>query len=71
MPTIYQTRDGDVLDEICADHYGLENLDQTVVTVLEANQDLAALGAVFSSGVTITLPDIAPPVAESPLQLWD
>jgi phage tail protein X len=71
MPTIYQTRDGDVLDEICADHYGMENLAETVVSVLEANQDLAALGAVFDAGVVITLPDITTPVAESAVQLWD
>ena len=26
MPTIWITRDGDVLDAICATHYGTENL---------------------------------------------
>ncbi|OJT41530.1 tail protein X [Serratia plymuthica] len=71
MPMIYQTRDGDVLDEICADHYGMENLAETVVAVLEANQGLAALGAVFDAGVIITLPDISLPAAESAVQLWD
>jgi phage tail protein X len=71
MPTIYQTRDGDVLDAICATHYGVENLAQTVSSVLEENQGLADLGAIYPAGISITLPDLAPPVAESPFQLWD
>lgn len=44
MPTIYQTRDGDVLDAICAVHYGTENLSDSVTQVLEANQGLADQG---------------------------
>ncbi|NTX82774.1 phage tail protein [Citrobacter youngae] len=47
MPTIYQTRDGDVLDAICAVHYGTENISDSVTQVLEANQGLAEQGAVY------------------------
>lgn len=71
MPTIYQTRDGDVLDAICASYYGEDNIGKTVVQVLEANRDLADRRAVYPAGLFITLPDIAPPVAQSPIQLWD
>ncbi|HEM6694634.1 TPA: tail protein X [Citrobacter koseri] len=67
MPTIYQTRDGDVLDAICALHYGTENLSYSVTQVLEANQGLA----VYSSGLLITLPDLVLPVEDSPFSLWD
>ena len=71
MPTIYQTRDGDVLDAICAVHYGTENLSDSVTPVLEANQGLADQGAMYPSGLYITLPDLVTPVAESPFSLWD
>ncbi|HEE0139633.1 TPA: tail protein X [Citrobacter youngae] len=71
MPTIYQTRDGDVLDAICAVHYGTENLSDSVTQVLEANQGLAEQGAVYPSGLYITLPDLVMHVAESPFSLWD
>ncbi|HAT3654981.1 TPA: phage tail protein [Citrobacter freundii] len=71
MPTIYQTRDGDVLDAICAGHYGTENLSDSVTQVLEANQGLADQGAMYPSGLYITLPDLVTPVAESPFSLWD
>ncbi|MBH3164849.1 tail protein X [Serratia marcescens] len=71
MPTNYLTREGDVLDAVCVAHYGTENLSQTVVTVLDANRELAALGAVYPAGLIITLPDIETPTPESPIQLWD
>lgn len=71
MPTIYQTRDGDVLDAICAVHYGTENLSDSVTQVLEANQGLADQEAMYPSGLYITLPDLVTPVAESPFSLWD
>jgi phage tail protein X len=71
MPMTYQTRDGDVLDAICADHYGTDNLSSVVTQVLEENQGLAERGAVYPAGIVITLPDLAPPVAESPFSLWD
>lgn len=54
MATQYRTKDGDVLDQICYDHYETE---QAVPTVLEANPSLADNGTVFSAGIEIILPD--------------
>lgn len=71
MPMIYQTHDGDVLDAICATRYGTENLSSILTQVLEFNPGLAELGAVYPAGLFITLPDITPPVAESPFSLWE
>lgn len=71
MPTTYQTRDGDVLDAVCATHYGTENLSYIVTQVLEANPGLADIGAVYPSDLFIILPDSAPPVQDSAFSLWD
>lgn len=69
MASTYRTRDGDMLDDICWRQYGLQS--GAVELVLEANPGLADLGPVFSSGVLIELPDIAPPVQAGPVRLWD
>lgn len=71
MPTIWTTRDGDVLDAICATHYGTENLSAVLTLVLEANQGLAEKGAVYPAGISIVLPEITQQVSESPYSLWD
>ncbi|EFI2815381.1 TPA: tail protein X [Escherichia coli] len=71
MPTIYLTRDGDVLDAVCADFYGTADLSATVSMVLEANQGLAELGAIYAAGIQILLPDPEPQVTESPYTLWE
>ncbi|EJC7761388.1 TPA: tail protein X [Escherichia coli] len=71
MPTIWITRDGDVLDAICATHYGTENLSTVLTLVLEANQGLADKGAVYPAGIRIVLPEITQQVSESPYSLWD
>ena len=66
----YRTKDGDVLDAICARHYG--DTPHRVEDVLEANPGLAALGPVLSSGVIIYLPDIEDTAPERPtIRLWD
>jgi phage tail protein X len=52
-------------------HYGIENLSYFVTQVLEANPGLADIGAVYPSGLFITLPDLAPPVQDSVFSLWD
>ncbi|MDO0900813.1 tail protein X, partial [Enterobacter hormaechei] len=54
-----------------ATHYGTENLSYIVTQVLEANPGLADRGAVYPSGLFITLPDLAPPVQASAYSLWD
>ena len=68
MATVYRTRNGDVLDEICYAHYGTE---QAVTQVLSANSGLSELGGVYSAGVDITLPDIEFEREETEASLWD
>lgn len=68
MATVYRTRDGDVLDAICYEHYGTV---VAVVQVLNANAGLADLGPVYESGVDIVLPDVELPKEEPEASLWD
>ncbi len=68
MATVYSTKDGDVLDAICRKHYGTEAV---FLQVLNANPGLSNLGAKFSAGVEITLPDIEIPKKEPEASLWD
>ena len=65
----YVSSEGDVLDEIVAGHYG-DTLDGKVEAVLTANAGLAALGAVLSAGVRITLPDLSTSIPVETEQLW-
>lgn len=69
MSSEYITRQGDTLDYICWKFYDQQS--GAVEVVLEANQNLADLGAILPAGLTIILPDIAKPAAEvQPLRLW-
>ena len=67
---ILRTRDGDVLDRLCRDHYGPSAYD--VEAVYAANPGLAAHGPVLPAGLIITLPEHA---AFTPhratIRLWD
>ncbi len=66
----YRTRDGDVLDAICAKHYN--DTPHRVEDVIAANPGLAALGPVLPSGVIIKLPEIEDTAQERPtIRLWD
>ena len=67
---IYRTRDGDVLDAICLDYYGAGNFD--LDAVFAANPGLGDLGAVYKTGVLITLPDaeLVEPRQQT-VRLWD
>ena len=64
------TKNGDMLDLICYNHYGNE-VKNALETVLEANAGLARHGNVFPFGVTINLPTITPPLLEKSVRLWD
>lgn len=67
---IYRTKDGDVLDQICAKHYG--DAPYRVEDVLAANPGLAAHGPVMVSGLLITLPVVEETAEERPtIRLWD
>lgn len=68
---IYSTRDGDVLDEIVWRHYGVTSTAM-LRQVFAANPTLADRPAVMPAGVSIILPDIEQPAAETPgVSLWD
>jgi len=66
----YRTRVGDVLDAICAKHYG--DTPHRVEGVIAANPGLAALGPVLPSGLIIVPPEIEDTAQERPtIRLWD
>jgi len=53
----YRTVKGDVLDGICAQHYGVGAFD--LAKVYAVNMGLARLGPVLPAGVVIVLPEDA------------
>ena len=64
------TIDGDHLDALIGDHYGVEATARALEEVMLANPGLAAHGPTLPGGIVITFPDL--PAAETPaLQLWD
>lgn len=66
----YRTKDGDVLDAICARHYG--DTPHKVEDVIAAKPGLAALGPVLPSGIVIELPEVEDTAQERPtIRLWD
>jgi len=64
----YVTKDGDVLDAICFKYYG--STSGVVEKVLQANRHLAELGAVFTAGTKIALPDLTPEEETESVKLW-
>ena len=68
MAMICRTSDGDLLDTLCYQHYG--HLNGTVEAVLAANRLLADESQPLRTGLLITFPDLAEPLAEQ-VQLWD
>lgn len=56
MAQTYQTRTGDVLDEVVNRYYGRQD-NGLVEFVLEANRGLADYGPTLPSGLSITLPE--------------
>jgi phage tail protein X len=66
----YRTKDGDVLDAVCAKYYSGKPF--RVEDVLAANPGLAARGPVLSAGVIIELPEFPDAAIETPaIRLWD
>ena len=64
----YVTKDGDVLDAICWKFYG--KTSGILEKVLETNRHLAELGAIFSAGVKIVLPDLPQEEETESVKLW-
>ncbi|WP_456295285.1 tail protein X [Vibrio sp. AK197] len=68
MAIIYQTRDGDVLDDICWRYYERVNV---VIDVLNANPGIVEYGAVLPKGLKLVLPEISKASDEEIISLWD
>lgn len=66
----YVTRDGDMLDAICAKFYG-STTNRVTEQVLEANFGLADRGPLLPAGLEITLPEIERPAQQQGIRLWD
>lgn len=67
---IYRTKDGDVLDQLCAKHYG--DAPWRIEDVLASNPGLALHGPVMRSGVLILLPVVEGAAeARATIRLWD
>ena len=67
----YVTKQGDVLDALCWQHYGRS--EGVTELVLNANPGLADLGSEIPMGTVIELPDIpdSSNQAINPVRLWD
>jgi phage tail protein X len=69
MAATYQTKTGDVLDDVVNRFYGRQD-GGLVETVLEANRGLADYGAVLPAGLLIVMPDSPTPEPTERLQLF-
>lgn len=67
----YTTKDGDMLDAICDEHYG--RTDGTLEMVLDANRALAYQPTVLEAGLVIELPDLPEEkkIVSPTVELWD
>lgn len=65
------TNEGDVLDGVCYNFYGM--VDGNILQeVLDANQNIQDHGIIFEAGVEITLPDeIQATQVRTVVKLWD
>lgn len=66
----YVTREGDMLDAICANYYG-STANRVVEQVLVANAGLADHSEELPAGLTITLPDLEAPAQQQGVRLWE
>lgn len=67
--TLYETRQGDVLDEILWRIHGTVDVGMVEAT-LEANRGLADHGPVFGSGIVIQIPDRQTSAPKQLISLW-
>lgn len=71
MTQQYQTRDGDMVDEIAWNYYGTRG-GLAVEKFLEANPGLADQPARLPAGLLLVLPDLATPATTTKsVKLWD
>ena len=59
-----------MLDAICHQHYPDVKPSDALPKVLAANPGLEQHPAHLPQGLTLTLPDIAPPAPEPSIELW-
>ncbi len=64
------TLQGDYLDELIAEHYGIGAVPAALEAVLAANLGLAQRGPVLPAGVRLVFPDITP-ASGTVVNLWD
>lgn len=70
MAATYNTKQGDVIDDICHRYYG--RTVGAVEAVLEANPGLADRGPELTAGLVVTLPELAESVETSTTtRLWE
>lgn len=68
--TAYVTMDGDMVDKIARDYFGLHT--GSTEKVLEANVWLSGYGPVLPAGLVIKLPAVTTTVTPKPFKrLWD
>lgn len=71
MAQTYLSRDGDVVDRIAWQQYGVVN-DDVLSAVFAANPGLADRGTALPAGVLVTLPDIPnPSTQQQAVTLWE
>lgn len=69
MTQTYQTRQGDVLDDVVSRYYG-DTANGIVELVLEANRGLADYGPVLPAGLSILLPERPAATKKKLVRLW-
>ncbi|MDV6249247.1 tail protein X [Wolbachia endosymbiont of Diaphorina citri] len=69
MTIYYLTKEKDMLDYICWEHYGFTS--GVVEVVLEKNPGLAEYGSFLPAGLKITLPVREKPLQKSTLKVWE
>lgn len=70
MAAEYQTRDGDMIDEIAHKYYK-STAPGVVEQVLTSNPHIAEHGPVLPAGLTIDLPEIVTPEKKIGVRLWE
>lgn len=69
MTIYYSTKEKDMLDYICWQHYGFTS--GAVEVILKKNPGLAEYGSFLPAGLKITLPVIEKPLQKSTLKVWE
>ncbi len=63
----YRAKQGDMIDAICKNYYGNEDM---LEKVYDANPGLAALGPILPMGTIVILPEISTQSVKQPIRLW-